>query len=413
MATDLKDLERQLLENPFDPRLRLTYADALGDAAQWNEALRQYELLAGQAGTDARPWVGASRALLALDRPAEALDRYRQAREREGFTPDPRLEEISAGARPSGPAELRVLSGGAGAGGAKVLPFARSGEPTRFTDIVGMEGLKKTLRLQIVEPFLRPGIFARFRKKAGGGVLLYGPPGCGKTMMAKAVASECQADFIAVGISDILNMWIGESERNLSLLFEKARSQKPAVLFFDELDALAFSRSKARSEHSRTVVNEFLSQLDGIDGANDQVLVMAATNMPWDVDPAMKRPGRFDRQIFVSPPDEAARAEMFRTKLTGVPCDPVDFDALARESRFYSGADVDGVIDLAKEFVLTEIIDGKPERNISQADLAAACERFHPSTLDWLKTARNLVKYAGSDEAYRDVEAYLKANKLF
>jgi len=140
---------------------------------------------------------------------------------------------------------------------------------------------------------------------SGGGILLYGPPGCGKTMLARAVANECNAAFVAVGISDVLNMWLGESERNLAAQFEKARAQQPCVLFFDELDALAYARSKAGSASARTVVNEFLTQLDGIGRENRGVLVLAATNMPWDVDPAMKRPGRFSRQIFVPPPDLA------------------------------------------------------------------------------------------------------------
>src|SRR5690606_7142671 len=116
--------------------------------------------------------------------------------------------------------------------------------------------------------------------------------GCGKTMIARAIASECKATFLPVGISDVLNMWIGQSERNLAELFEKARANRPAVIFFDELDALAYSRAKANSEHTRTTVNEFLNQLDGLSGDNGQVLVLAATNMPWDVDAAMKRPGR-------------------------------------------------------------------------------------------------------------------------
>ena len=136
-------------------------------------------------------------------------------------------------------------------------------------------------------------------------------------MMAKAIATECEASFHAVGISDVLNMWIGESERQLAAIFEKARADTPSVLFFDELDALAYARSKASHEHTRTLVNEFLAQLDGLGRDNDKLLVLAATNMPWDVDAAMKRPGRFDRQIFVPPPDEEARAEMLKIKLTG------------------------------------------------------------------------------------------------
>jgi len=285
-------------------------------------------------------------------------------------------------------------------------------DKTRFMHIAGMDDLKKSIRLQIIEPFLNPGLFAKFRKKAGGGILLYGPPGCGKTMLARAVANECNASFLAIGISEILSMWQGESERNLSLMFEKARSQKPCVMFFDELDALAFSRSKASSDTSRKIVNEFLSQLDGFESANEQVLILAATNMPWDVDPAMKRPGRFARQVFVPPPDAPARARIIELALESVPHGPVDIAAIAAATGQYSGADVDALVERAKEYVLTEYLETRREREISQQDLVRATAELVPTTQDWLRTARNLVKYAGGDDSYRDLERYLKANKL-
>ena len=281
-----------------------------------------------------------------------------------------------------------------------------------FADVGGMEDLKKTLRLHIIEPFLRPGLFAKFKKSGGGGILLYGPPGCGKTMIARAIAGECKASFISVGISEVLNMWMGESERNLAQLFEKARAQKPCVLFFDELDALAFSRSKAHSEHSRTIVNEFLSQLDGFERDNRDVLFLAATNMPWDVDQAMKRTGRFSRQLFVPPPDAEARKHIVEIKLRDIPVEGVDVDALVAATPHFSGADIDGLVDLAKESTLHDILSGNPERPIGPADIAYALDLMQPSTVEWLKTARNLVRYAGSDDSYRDVEKYLKKTKF-
>jgi len=208
-------------------------------------------------------------------------------------------------------------------------------------------------------------------------------------------------------------MWLGESERNLAGMFEKARAQQPCVLFFDELDALAYSRSKASSSSARTVVNEFLSQLDGIGRENRGVLVLAATNMPWDVDPAMRRPGRFSRQIFVPPPDAQARRAMLEIKLTGVPVDDgVDFGALAARAEHFSGADIDGLIDLAKEAALDDALSGAGERPLSAADFDAALRAMQPSTLEWLRTVRNVVKYAGDDGSYRDVEAYLKRVRL-
>jgi SpoVK/Ycf46/Vps4 family AAA+-type ATPase len=232
-------------------------------------------------------------------------------------------------------------------------------------------------------------------------------------MMARAIATECEAAFTPIGISDILNLWIGESERNLAAIFDKARSEAPSVLFFDELDALAFSRSKASSDHTRTLVNEFLNQLDGMSGSNDKVLVLAATNMPWDVDEAMKRPGRFDRQIFVPPPDVEARAEILHLKLRDVPADPIDADALANACVHFSGADMDGLIEYAKDEVLSEILDSGQERNLRHEDLANAAEAVESSTLDWLKTARNLVKFGSAGSAYKDVEKYLRAAKLY
>lgn len=404
------ELEQGLLRNPFDAALRAQYAALLLDEGEPEPALEQFELLSRQSPNQA-PWhVGAARALLALDRRAEAVSRYAKARSLEGFQEDAQLSQVESQARRTSPPNLRVV-GEPSAG--NVVPIQRVPEErVRFSSIVGMDELKKTIRIKIIEPFLNPGLFERFRKQAGGGILLYGPPGCGKTMIARAVANECNAQFMSIGISDVLNMWIGESERNLALLFEKARAQSPCVLFFDELDALAYSRSKANSEHTRTVVNEFLAQLDGVGRNNKSVLILAATNMPWDVDPAMKRPGRFSRQIFVPPPDAAARLTMLEVKLTGVPCAALDLSAIARQTDHYSGADIDGLIELAKESALEDNIVNQNDRPLNQSDFTAALASLQPSTQDWLRTARNLVKYGGEDGSYRDVESYLKRSKL-
>jgi len=375
----LAELEAQLLRDPFNAATRLVYAQALLAAGRDDDALAQYDLARKQGAT-------------------------------------PQLEEFEAlRAPPPAPREPVKLSVVPGARSAEVVSIARPvavAEKTRFMHIAGMDDLKKTIRLQIIEPFINPGLFAKFRKKAGGGILLYGPPGCGKTMLARAVANECNASFLAIGISEILTAWLGESERNLALMFEKARAQKPCVMFFDELDALAFSRSKASSDTSRKIVNEFLSQLDGFEKGNDQVLILAATNMPWDVDPAMKRPGRFARQVFVPPPDATARVRIIELALESVPHGAVDTAALAKLTEQFSGADVDALVERAKEYVLTEYLETRREREISQDDLVRAAAELVPSTQDWLRTARNLVKYAGGDDSYRDLERYLKANKL-
>jgi SpoVK/Ycf46/Vps4 family AAA+-type ATPase len=410
MNPSREELERSLLADPFNAEQRALYAEVLLEGGDASAALAQFEILAKQSPNTAPPQVGAARALLALGRNGDALQRYTFARQLSGFAAHDVLESHVAKARQAQPSRLSVLPGGRSDNVVELATATRS--RIRFDDIAGLEDLKRTVRLQIIEPFLRPGLFAKFKKLAGGGVLLYGPPGCGKTMLARAVATECRAEFISVGIGDVLNMYIGESERNLAAIFDKARASRPCVLFFDEIDALAFARSKAHSEHTRQVVNEFLSQLDGFSADNQEVLILAATNMPWDVDSAMKRPGRFSRQVFVPPPDEAARAHIVELKLAGVPHEGIDGGAIARLTPHFSGADIEGLVELAKDYVLEEHVTRNVERVITQQDLLRAAKEMRATTLDWLRTARNLVKYAGADDSYSEVERYLKAHKL-
>ncbi|GAB0170787.1 ATP-binding protein [Lysinibacillus sp. CTST325] len=282
-------------------------------------------------------------------------------------------------------------------------------EQITFTDVAGLDDLKKTITLRIISPFYNKGLFAKFRKKVGGGVLLYGPPGCGKTFIAKATAGECKANFYPVHITDILNRYIGESEQNLKAAFDKARFQKPSIMFFDEVDTIGMSRSKA-SEYTRGIIDTFLTELEGIDTSTDEVLIMAATNTPWDIDSALKRPGRFDRLIFVAPPDKKAREQIFKLKLAGRYAEEIDVATLAAQTEFFSGADIENMIELATENVLAEILATGDERPITTNDLFHVLEEIQPSTLEWLRTAKNYVKYANQSGLYNDVEKYLRAH---
>ncbi|MFM7805729.1 MAG: AAA family ATPase, partial [Verrucomicrobiota bacterium] len=173
--------------------------------------------------------------------------------------------------------------------------------PLTFADIGGMADVIERIRFQIIHPFRNPEVFRKFRRGAGGGILLYGPPGCGKTHIARATAGECRATFLSIAVTDVLSKWVGESERRLHELFETARRRSPTVVFIDEVDAIGLSRHDAGASGA-SLVNVLLTELDGIASANDNLLVLAATNAPWRVDNALRRPGRFDRVLFVPPP---------------------------------------------------------------------------------------------------------------
>jgi SpoVK/Ycf46/Vps4 family AAA+-type ATPase len=243
-------------------------------------------------------------------------------------------------------------------------------------------------------------------------VLLYGPPGCGKTFLARAVAGEMGAAFISLSIVDVLAMWVGSSERNLHDLFQSARAHAPCVLFLDEIDALGHKRSQINSSSMRTVVNQLLTELDGVDGNNDGVFVLAATNAPWDIDAALRRPGRLDRTVLVLPPDTAARAAILEYHLRDRPIAGIDLKAVAVATEHFSGADLAHVCETAAEFAMRDSIATGEIRMISQADMLTAAREVRPSTEAWFGTARNVAMFANESGEYDDLAKYLKKRKL-
>jgi SpoVK/Ycf46/Vps4 family AAA+-type ATPase len=226
--------------------------------------------------------------------------------------------------------------------------------------------------------------------------------------MARATAGQCGARFVAVGIEDVLDMWHGQSEHNLHNIFEAARRCAPTVLFFDELDALAGKRSEmGHSHHARTIVNQLLAELDGVKGENKELLVMGATNSPWHIDSAFRRPGRFDKIIFVPPPDAAARAEILAIHCAGKPVEKLDFARLAGRTRGFSGADLAAVVDMAAETALRETLKTGKMRAITEKDFVSALKSVKPTTEEWLATARNYAQYANQTGTYDAISAYL------
>ena len=277
-----------------------------------------------------------------------------------------------------------------------------------FTDVGGMDALKEEIRLKIIYPLTHAAMFKAYGKTVGGGVLMYGPPGCGKTHLARATAGEVKAGFIAVGIHEVLDMWIGNSERNLHTLFEQARRNAPCVLFFDEVDALGASRTDMKTSGGRHLINQFLAELDGVKASNEGVLILGATNAPWHLDSAFRRPGRFDRILFVPPPDAAGRAGVLRLQLRGKPVEDVDCDAVARKCEGFSGADLKGVVDVTIEGKLREAMKSGVPAPIRTRDLLAAIATQRATTREWFATAKNYALYSNQGGTYDDILKYLK-----
>jgi len=277
-----------------------------------------------------------------------------------------------------------------------------------FEQVGGMQDVKEEIRLKILYPLQHPEMYQAYGKQVGGGILMYGPPGCGKTFIARATAGEIGAGFISVGINDVLDMWMGQSERNLHSLFEQARLNKPCVLFFDEVDALGGRRSDMNSGSARQLINQFLSEMDGVEYSNEGVLVLAATNAPWHLDPAFRRPGRFDRVLFVPPPDAPARADILRIHLRDKPQEVIDIQALAKCMVDFSGADIKAVIDQAIEAKLRESIKAGAPQPLRTKDLLSATKALKATTREWFSTARNYALYSNQGGVYDDVLKYLK-----
>ncbi len=287
-------------------------------------------------------------------------------------------------------------------------------EPPAITlaDVGGLEDVKKRLATSFLTPMRNPELRQAFRKSLRGGLLLYGPPGCGKTYLARAIAGELGARFVSFGLADVVDMYYGKAVCNLHELFAGARRVAPCVLFLDEIDALGQKRAQLVNHAARDTVAQLLTELDGMAANNDGVFVLGATNRPWDVDEALRRPGRFDRVMLVLPPDRSAREYILAVHVRERPVGDLDLAKVAVRTERFSGADLALVCESAAEEAMEESALAGQIRPITTDHLLNAAKAIPPSTLPWFESARNYALYANQAGAYDDLLAYLRANRL-
>lgn len=409
-----------LARHPKSSALQTALADAYYRQDKNSHALAIVETLIG--GKDPFPpaLVLHARLMFRAGEVPTAVASYKHAIDLSEEAADPQLEELlgignwqdSAASEPSNPhgqdivdGRIRQLSDGEIS---SEDPSKVERPEIKFNDVGGMTKVKEEIQVKIIYPLTHADMYAAYGKKVGGGILMYGPPGCGKTHLARATAGEVDAKFLSIGINDVLDMWIGNSERNLHSLFDEARRNRPCVLFFDEVDALGASRADMRQSAGRHLVNQFLSELDGVDSDNEGLLILGATNAPWHVDSAFRRPGRFDQVLFVPPPDAEARQEIIQLLLQGKPTQDIDTRLVAKKSAEFSGADLKAVVDRAIEAKLQQAIQSGKPTPLTTKDILASLKTVRSSTKEWFATARNHAVYANQGGTYDDILEYLK-----
>lgn len=236
---------------------------------------------------------------------------------------------------------------------------------------------------------------------------MYGPPGCGKTYIAKAIAGDLGAAFIHVTLADLLSKYIGDSEKAVRSIFQDARAAAPCVIFFDEFDALGGRiTSGGGSQAMRMVVTQLLEELDVVTSENDGVYFLAATNRPWDIDPALRRPGRIDKTVLVLPPDAVAREAILQGDLEGKPVDGTDLGAVAAATEGFSGADIAQVAKIALQQSMQASMSAGAIVPVTTEALLAAAADITPSTTTWFDQVAPVIEYGVDDGTFEQLRAY-------
>ena len=279
---------------------------------------------------------------------------------------------------------------------------------TKFKDIAGLNELKEKLKLKIIEPLKNQELFKMFGKKFGGGLIMYGPPGCGKSLIAEAVAGESDVNYLNVKVSDIKSKYVGETERNISELFKTARETQPCIIFFDEFESLGRDRDSAVG-HDKSMISQFLTEMDSVGNKDQQIMLIAATNEPWSIDLALRREGRFGNSIFVAPPDFEARLGILKLQLKDKPVEEdFDFELVANITGFYSGADLVEVCNSAVEKVIAECLNNKTLRRIKTDDLVGAIKnKKEIVTIKWFRKALDIIEATHNHDSFKEVIDYV------
>lgn len=250
-----------------------------------------------------------------------------------------------------------------------------------FDDIAGLDEAKNAFNEKVVMPLQHPEIYAKYDKKVGGGILLYGLPGTGKTMFAEAASNELNALFIPIKCSDIKSKWYGESEQNVKNIFAKARKASKVILFFDEFEAIGAKRTDNGDNGNNDLVPQILAEMQGVGSSSSKsmIMVIAATNKPWAIDSAFLRPGRFDEKIYIPLPDFTARKKLFELKLSKIPTDNVDLDYLSNITVGYNGADIEEFVEKLKQTAINESIKSGKDHLINMDDIKKVETTMHSS----------------------------------
>ncbi|MBB5958469.1 SpoVK/Ycf46/Vps4 family AAA+-type ATPase [Saccharothrix tamanrassetensis] len=277
-----------------------------------------------------------------------------------------------------------------------------------LADVAGLAEVKRHLDTAFLAPLRNPELAAAFGQKPGGSLLMYGPPGCGKTFIARAIAGDLRASFIHVTLADLLSKWIGESEKAIQSVFRDARAAAPCVIFFDEFDALGGRRTSGGggSQTMRMLVTQLLEELDGVSSVNDGVYFLAATNRPWDIDSALRRPGRIDKTVLVLPPDAVARAAIVQGALKGKPADGVDVVAVAAATEGFSGADLSHLSTTVLQQAMVESMNSGELVPVTTDAVLAAVGGITPSTTSWFDQVAPVLEYGVDDGTFDQLRAY-------